>query len=590
VDTLPDPEDLAPLLSAALTLPALAPHAARLERLRQDYARGLENKDAPLTVALVGATGAGKSTLLNALAGQPLAREGHDRPTSTVATLFAPEGAPLQSLAQVDARVHRYTPGLRGLWSGQVFIDTPDLNSVATEHREVARAALERADMALVVMHRSSVAEAAQAEFLAPFARRRALVFLVNFADELAPESREVLKSQTRRLAAEQYGLPPESVPVFAISARAAQQGEDPSGEFGSLLFHLKGLATRAVAERVRRSNALGALEELAARVEGALKQTEETLARSRAALEAGLTRAAEGLREDFDARLALAQGHLSQEVRRQAAGRFWGPAAWGMRMSHVGLGGLGAASLLARRSLPAGLAVAAASTALDAVRERTRARAAEAAVVDEPFEDDVAVEGAARAALAEARSLALASGLSPQTLGLPDVGVLLAELKSARASAWRYTLSTAVAEAVSGWWRTARWSLLPLINLPLLALLAHVSWRVVHAYVVGPLLGVEYFLNAGALLLLLAGAGALLASASLTGATRAVRLAGHERFSALLEALRPRLVEALDDGLRPGREAARRLLALVRQEDAEARAEQAPRAGPSGLKAPGGA
>jgi energy-coupling factor transporter ATP-binding protein EcfA2 len=562
VDTLPAPDELEPLLSAALALPALKPHAARLERLRRDYARGLERKDAPLAVALVGATGAGKSTLLNALSGQALAREGEDRPTSTAATLFAPEGAGLEELAQVGAKVLRYTPGPQGLWSGQVFIDTPDLNSVATVHREVARAALERADMALVVMHRGSVAEATQVEFLAEFARRRALVFLVNFADELSPESREALKSQARRLAAEQFGLPLESVPVFAISARAAKEGKDPSGEFGALLFHLKSLATQAVAERVRRSNARGALEELISLAEGALKQTEDTLARTRGALESGLSRASAGLRADFDARLALAQGFLASEVRHQAAGRFWGPAAWGMRLSYVGAGGLGAATLVARRSLPVGLAVAATSTVLDAVRDRTRARAAESAVV-EPFEDDLSVEGAARAALTEARGLAHASGLSPEVLGLPDVEMLLAELKSARASAWRYTVTTAVAEAVAGWWRTARWLVLPLINLPLLALLGHVGYRVVRAYVEGPLLGLDYFVNAGALFALLAAAGALLASASLAGTTRAVRRSGQARFVALLETLGGRMGETIQDSLRSGREAARALLRL---------------------------
>ena len=562
MDLLPDPDALAAPLAAALALPALKPHAAQLERLRQDYARGWARQDVPLTVALVGATGAGKSTLLNALAGQALAREGEDRPTSTAATVFAPEGVPLEELTQGGARVVRYTPGPRGLWSGQVFIDTPDLNSVATVHREVARAALERADLALVVMHRGSVAEASQADFLAEFARRRALVFLINFADELSVDSRETLKSQARRLAAERYGLALEDVPLFAISARAAKEGKDPSGEFGALLFHLQSLATQAVAERVRRGNARGALEALGARVEAALKETEETLARTRTALASGLGRAAGALEADFDGRLTLARGHLASEVRTQAAGRFWGPAAWGMRLSSLGASGLGAATLLSRRSLPVGLAVAAGATVLDAVREHTRARAAQTAVV-EPFEDDLAVEGAARAALTEARSLAHAGGMSPESLGLPDMETLLGELKAARASAWHYTLTTAVAGAVAGWWRTARWSLLPLINLPLLALLGHVGYRVVRAYVEGPLLGVDYFLNASALLALLAGAGALLASASLTGATRAVHRAGHERFHALLAALGDRLGEAVEDSHRAGREAARALLRL---------------------------
>jgi hypothetical protein len=409
-------------------------------------------------------------------------------------------------------------------------------------------------------MHRGSVAEATQIEFLAEFARRRALVFLINFADELSPDSRETLKSQARRLAGEQFGLALESVPVFAISARAAKEGKDPSGEFGALLFHLKSLATQAVAERVRRSNARGVLEELTTLVEGALKQTEDTLARTREALESGLSRASEGLRTDFDARLALAQGFLASEVRHQAAGRFWGPAAWGMRLSYVGAGGLGAATLVARRSLPVGLAVAATSTVLDAVRDKTRARAAESAVV-EPFEDDLSVEAAARTALADARSLAHASGLSPEALGLPDVETLLAELKTARASAWRYTVTTAVAEAVAGWWRLARWLVLPLINLPLLALLGHVGYRVVRAYVEGPLLGLDYFVNAGALFALLAAAGALLASASLAGTARAVRRSGHARFVALLTTLGGRLGDSIQDSVRSERDAARALL-----------------------------
>jgi energy-coupling factor transporter ATP-binding protein EcfA2 len=564
VDHLPEPEDLQALLSTALQLPALKPHASRLERLRQDYARGLEQKDAPLAVALVGATGAGKSTLLNALAGQQLSREGEDRPTSTTCTVFAPEGAPLEQLARVGARVVRYTPGPLGVWGGQVFIDTPDLNSVATTHRDVARAALEHADVALVVMHRGSVAEATQVEFLSEFARRRALVFVLNFADELSAESREALKTQVRRLATEQYGLAPDAVPIFAISALQARQGKDASGEFGAFLFHLRELATQAVAARVRRGNALGALEELASRVQGALDETEATLSKARAALDSGLGRAADDLLKDFEARLALAHGHLATEVRRQAASRFWGPAAWGLRLSMWGTGGLGAAALVARSNLPVGLAVAAASTALDAVRTHTRARAAETSVV-EPFEDDAAVESAARAALAEARSVALSSGLSPETLGVPSVEVLLEELKASRASAWRYTATTAVAEAVARWWRTARWLVLPLVNLPLLALLGHVGYRVVRAYLEGPLLGVDYFINAGALFTLLAGAGALLASASLAGAARAVRRTGRTRFASAHAALGGRLTMAVEDGLRPGREAARRLVALAR-------------------------
>ena len=224
----------------------------------------------------------------------------------------------------------------------------------------------------------------------------------------------------------------------------------------------------------------------------------------------------------------------------------------------------MGAATLLARRSLPVGLAVAAASTALDVVRDKTRARAAETAVV-EPFEDDLAVESAARAALTEARTVAHASGLPPETLGVPDTDTLLVELQAVRSSTWRYTATTAVAEAVSSWWRVARWLVLPLINLPLFALLGHVGYRVVRAYLEGPLLTMEYFVNAGALFLLLAAGGALLASASLAGAGRAAHRAGRTRFMEALATQSGRLGEAVENSLRSGRDAARRLLGLIR-------------------------
>nr|WP_228531151.1 MULTISPECIES: GTPase [Myxococcaceae] len=554
------------MLSAACTLPSLAGQASRLERLRLDYARGLAGRDAPLAVALVGATGAGKSTLLNALAGQALSREGESRPTSSALTVYAPEGgaASADALEALGARTVRYVAGPGAMWGGQVFIDTPDLNSVATSHRDIARGALEHADVALVVMHRGSVAEASQLEFLQEFARRRALVFVLNFADELGKEARETLKAQARRLASERLGLAQEEVPVFAVSARAAQRGEDPSGEFGPFLFHLKSLATQAVAARVRKSNAAGLLQELTGRVEAALQETEGLLARLKEALARGLAQAQGPLEQDFEARLVQARGHLAHEVRRQAASRFWGPAAWGMRLTSFGATGVGAATLLARRSLPVGLAVAAASTALDAVRERTRAGAAERAVV-ETLEDDGTVEAAARTTVAEARALAHAAGLAPESVGVPAVGEVLAQLAAARSGAWRFTEGTAVGEAVARWWRGARWALLPLINLPLFALLAHVGYRVVRAYVQGPLLGSEYFLNAAALFLLLAGVGALLASLSLAGAARRAGTAGRGRFAAALGALGLRLGDAVDDGLRPARDAARRLLTVSR-------------------------
>jgi energy-coupling factor transporter ATP-binding protein EcfA2 len=584
--------------SGALALPTLAPAREELLRLLEDYARGHRLADAPLRVALVGATGAGKSTLLNALAGASLAQEGEARPTSREVTVYAPEGAPLEGLLAPGARVERYRPGAAaGGWSGQTLVDTPDLNSVERVHAERTARALEACDVAVVVMHRGSVAEAVQADFLAGFASRRRLLFAVNYADEYGRESREALKEQVRRLAQERLGLAAEEVPVFAISAREARAGRDVTGEFGALLLSLRALGGAAVAERVRQGNAAAALRALAERVGAGLAEAERVLGQVRGGLAEGLQSARALLREEFEGQLLLASGELAQAVRKQAAGRGWGPAALWMRLSLLGAGGVGAATLVARASLPAGLAVAAGATLVDAVRSRTRAAAARERVLGPgPGEaPDGVAERAARAALAPPRTAAAAAGLPAEQAGLPPVEALAGALQRVREEAWEHAERGAVGAAVAAWWRWARWVLLPLINLPLLALLGHVSWRVVRAYVEGPLLPGAYFYNAAALASVLAMVGGTLASWSLAGAVRRVRAEALARLTERLEAQGEALLAETGGALGGPREDARALLALVRPPGAEgSRREAAGREAAgrerAGAERPGGA
>ena len=153
---LPEPELVRARLQLACQLPALADARGLLERLADDYARTRALAERPLRIALVGSTGAGKSTLLNALAGTVLAREGVDRPTSSEAVAYAPSDADLGSLGAAVPRVVRYLTEAGSAWSGQVFVDTPDLNSVARENAAAALAVLDQVDAALVVFHRGS--------------------------------------------------------------------------------------------------------------------------------------------------------------------------------------------------------------------------------------------------------------------------------------------------------------------------------------------------------------------------------------------------------------------------------------------------
>ncbi|MDQ3264556.1 MAG: 50S ribosome-binding GTPase, partial [Myxococcota bacterium] len=351
MNALPDPDDVQALMAQAQLLPGLSTRKGALERLVADYRRGFSSEERALVVAFIGATGAGKSTLINALAGSDVAEEGVDRPTSRFPVIYAPEDALLEALAGVNAKVARYQVRPGAPWSGQVFVDTPDLNSVVREHRELARAIADRADVVVVVMHRGSVAESSQAEFLDEFAQRRRVVFVLNFADQLGAEARTQLKQQIRALAASRHGIGEEDAPVFAISATEARRGNDPTGELSELVRTLEELGSRSAIERVRRSNALAVLRQLQAQVAPARAQADQAVGEVGAALEKGLAEARSALEEDFQRRLAAAHGHLANEVRRQASGRWWGPAAWWMRLSMLGAGGLGTAALVARRN-----------------------------------------------------------------------------------------------------------------------------------------------------------------------------------------------------------------------------------------------
>ena len=558
---LPDPAEVKSLVERALGLPWLEPERARLERLTEDYARGVARPEAALVMAVVGATGAGKSTLVNALAGEPVAQEGMDRPTTRQAVVYAPEDAVLEGFDPRAAKVVRYRPQPSALASGQVFIDAPDTNSIQPEHRELARALMERADVAVAVMHRGSVAEASQLDFLREFARRRRLLFVVNFADQLGAAARDELKEQARDLAEKHLGVQGEDVAVFAVSALRAKEAVEASGEWGGFLQAVRDLSTRASTEKVRRSNAAAVLAELQEVVEEAEIRADAAVLELRNKLEKGMSSAGEGLRQNFAARMEAAGVYLSSEIRRHAAGRFWGPSSWWLRLSALSGGGMTAAALVARRSLPAGVVLGAASAVADKVQSAARARAAEGWVVR--TDDDGTVASHARAAVGGVRSAATLLGISPEQAGVPEVETILSALLEVRANAWRHIEGQAVGLTVARWWAWAKWLLVPLLNLPLLALLGHVAFKVVQAYLFGPLLPPDYFFNALALALVVSVTGAILGSVTLAGATAAVRRAGRDHFERGLDQLAHDALEEVGAPLQDARAAAATLAEL---------------------------
>ena len=556
---LPEPELVTARLDQACGLPALADARPLLERLASDYARTRALAERPLRIALVGSTGAGKSTLLNALAGTVLAREGVDRPTSSEPVAYAPADAELGTLGEVVPRVVRYMAEAGSAWSGQVFVDTPDLNSVARANAEQALAVLDQVDAALVVFHRGSVAEARPTEALRPFARRRALLGVVNFADQLGAEARQTLRDQVGRVLQAELGLA-EPPPVFVVSALKARLGEPLDDDWQGLVHSLRSLAEAGVATELRRRNAEALLGQIRARISDALRTTEEAQGEVRKALEAGLAECRTPLGEDFRVRLGGAGGFLRQSVRRQAAGRLTGPIGWGLRLSGWGSGGLAGAALASQASLPAGLLVAATGAVLDEVQSRGRQAAAERVVATA----DGVLDSLARQALAPARAVAAERGLPAAVTGLPEHPAWLARLAGARSLAWREVTGPMLDGAVQAWWRWARLLLVPLVQLPLLGLVGHVGYRVARAYWEGQWLPGGYFLNAGVLALLWTVAGTVIAGLTLAGVSAGVARSAEAAFLRAVDGVSADLRAEVQRALQGPREAAKQLVALL--------------------------
>ncbi len=180
-------------------------------------------------------------------------------------------------------------PRRASAWSGQVFVDTPDLNSVARANADAALAVLDQVDAALVVFHRGSVAEARPTDALRPFARRRALLGVVNFADQLGAEARKTLKraggagaagrARAHRAAT---GLRGQRACGRGSASRSTTTGRRCSQS-------LRTLAEAGVATELRRRNAEALLGQIRSRVADALRTTEEAQGEVRKALEAGL-------------------------------------------------------------------------------------------------------------------------------------------------------------------------------------------------------------------------------------------------------------------------------------------------------------
>ncbi len=197
----------------------------------------------PAIVVIGGPTGAGKSTVVNALLGENLTASGVLRPTTKVPHLFH---HPLDSavLGEVARRasVHSTEAVPRGL----TIVDSPDLDSVRGENREIAESLLEASDLWLFVTTPARYGDAVPWNALRKATDRGASVAIV--LNRVTPEiAAQVRRELVARLAEEQLG----NLPLFVIPEHGgAEVPRDVVGNLGRWLDTVAAASVDTIVER----------------------------------------------------------------------------------------------------------------------------------------------------------------------------------------------------------------------------------------------------------------------------------------------------------------------------------------------------
>ena len=217
-----------------------------LEQLDHHLIPRVKQEASPAIVVVGGSTGAGKSTVVNALLGEQLTPSGVLRPTTKVPHLFH---HPLDAavLTEIEQRA-RVQPS-EGVPRGLAIVDSPDLDSVRGENREIAAQLLEAADLWVFVTTAARYGDAVPWAALRAGAERGASIAIV--LNRVTPDvAAQVRRELVSRLAKEQL----ESLPLFVIPEDAEGRGTVPRDVIGSLGRWLDSVAASSAETIIERT------------------------------------------------------------------------------------------------------------------------------------------------------------------------------------------------------------------------------------------------------------------------------------------------------------------------------------------------
>ncbi len=265
-----------------------------LDQLDHHLIPRVREEASPAIVVVAGSTGAGKSTVVNALLGEDLTASGVLRPTTKIPHLFH---HPLDTQVLTDVAKRAKVMSTEAVPRGLALVDSPDLDSVRGENREVAQTLLETADLWIFVTTAARYGDAVPWEALRRGSARGASIAVVlnRVTTDVAGQVRRELVA---RLAKENL----ESLPLFVIPEDPHGRGQVPRDVLGGLGRWLESVAAASAGTIVERT------------LHGSSESLKEWL---------------EVLAERMDAQSAAAK-QIRSEVRKCAArAEAWGGAEW---------------------------------------------------------------------------------------------------------------------------------------------------------------------------------------------------------------------------------------------------------------------
>ena len=280
----------------------------------------IRQSEAPILVALVGSTGAGKSTLVNSIVGAQVSATGIRRPTTNSPVLAChPDEAdwfaenvflPTVPRVRQEGLARSGRDGLlvlaasEGMPKGVALLDTPDIDSVVSAHRDFAHQFLDASDLWLFMTTASRYADAAVWELL-EYAKERGAALGIVLSRVPPPSGAELTAHFGAMLEANGLGENDR----FVINETVITDGRLPAEVSAPVRDWLKDTAVRADRRvAVLTQTMAGALDTFRSRVPALAAEVEAQLV-IRSDLKAAVEGAyAAGLAETDE---ALADGSL---------------------------------------------------------------------------------------------------------------------------------------------------------------------------------------------------------------------------------------------------------------------------------------